>query len=100
VASGIQKEDTVMRQAIPAKIKLEITLRYLATGDSLASLQYLYRVPKCTISTFLGEVLDAIYNGLKEHIKVIFVFIKELYFLIKPINISNMLIIIVELKTS
>lgn len=36
------KKDTVIRDALPAKLKLQITMRYLATGDSLASLQYLY----------------------------------------------------------
>ncbi|KAK4884851.1 hypothetical protein RN001_001122 [Aquatica leii] len=56
----------MMKQALPAKVKLEITLRYLATGDSLASLQYLFRVPKCTISHFLPVVLNAIYMALKK----------------------------------
>lgn len=70
VQTSIQKRDTVMRDALPAKLKLQITLRFLATGDSLASLQYLYRVPKCSISIFLPDVLDAIYAGLKEFIKV------------------------------
>ncbi|KAB0805313.1 hypothetical protein PPYR_02283 [Photinus pyralis] len=31
--------DTIMRDAIPAKIKLEITLTYLATGNSFRTLQ-------------------------------------------------------------
>jgi len=33
----ISKSDTNMRQAIGAKTKLEMTLRYLATGDSFKS---------------------------------------------------------------
>ena len=66
----ISKSNTVMRQAIPSKTKLEITLRYLATGDSLKSLQYLFRVPSNTISTFLPEVLQAIYDVLQPFIKV------------------------------
>ena len=59
-----------MRNAIPANVKLQVVLRYVASGDTLTSLQYLYRVPKNTISSFLPEVLDAIYCGLKEFIQV------------------------------
>jgi hypothetical protein len=46
----IKKEDTKMRMAIPTATTLEITLRYLATGDSFKSLEYLFRVPEPTIS--------------------------------------------------
>jgi len=60
-----------MRTAIPAAMKLQVVLRYLASGDSISSLQYLYRVPKNTISCFLEEVLDAISSQLKEFIQVI-----------------------------
>lgn len=70
VTSKIQRADTVMRAAVPAKIKLQITLRYLATGDSFPSLESSFRVSKSTISKFLPEVLDAIYEGLEEYIKV------------------------------
>lgn len=34
IESVIQKRNTCMRDAIPSKVKLEITLRYLAVGDS------------------------------------------------------------------
>jgi len=68
--SMIQKQNTNMRMALPAKLKLEITLRFLATGDSFKSLQYLFRVPACTISKFLPEVLDAITEALKSYLKV------------------------------
>jgi len=60
-----------MREALPAKVKLEVALRYLATGDSLQSMEYLYRVSKSAISMFLPEVFDAIYEGLKEYIQVL-----------------------------
>ncbi|CAI6376729.1 unnamed protein product [Macrosiphum euphorbiae] len=66
----IQRQNTTMRTAIPAAIKLQVVLRYLASGDSISSLQYLYRVPKNTISCFLEEVLDAISSQLKEFIQV------------------------------
>lgn len=68
--SMIQKQDTNIRMALPAKLKLEITLRFLATRDSFKSLQYLLRVPACSISKCLPEVLDAIAEALKSYLKV------------------------------
>jgi len=59
-----------MRMALPAKLKLQIACRYLATGDSVATLQYMYRVPKCSISKFLPEIFDAIYEALMNYIEV------------------------------
>lgn len=66
----IQKEDTIMRTAIPAKIKLELTLSFLATGNSYRSLSHFFRVWKPAISLFVPEVLDALYECLKDYIKV------------------------------
>lgn len=59
-----------MREALSARLKLQIVLRFLATGDSYSSLSALYRVPKCSISLFMLEVLDAIYGGLQDYMKV------------------------------
>lgn len=70
VSPYIQKSDTRMREAIPARIKLEVTLRYLATGDSFKSLEYLFKVPASTISKFLPDVLDNIYTCLHKFIEV------------------------------
>lgn len=70
VESAIKKQDTHMRNAIPPKVKLEVTLRYLATGDSLYTLEALHRVARSTISLFIPEVCDAIYNALKDYMRV------------------------------
>ncbi|XP_044751868.1 uncharacterized protein LOC123311824 [Coccinella septempunctata] len=70
----IEKKDTHMRDAFCARLELQITLRYLANGDSFASLQYLYRVPKCTTSKFLPDVCEAINISLEENIKVNYFF--------------------------
>lgn len=71
VTPFIQKSDTNMRKCIPASDRLVLTLRYLATGDSFQSLQYIFRIPETTISRIIPEVLDAIYNVLvKDFIKV------------------------------
>lgn len=70
VSPLIQKKDTNMREAIPAKGKLMITLRYLAADNSFKSLEFFFKIPKSTISKFLVEVLDAIITSLGEFIKV------------------------------
>jgi hypothetical protein len=70
IADTVQRSDTFMRGAIPAREKLQITLYFLATGNSFRPLQHLFRVPKATISTFLPEVLDAIYHNLSDYIEV------------------------------
>lgn len=54
----IMKQNTKMRKVIPPAERLALTLRYLATGDSYMSLQYLFRIPQTTISRIIPEVLD------------------------------------------
>ncbi|GFY19802.1 DDE Tnp4 domain-containing protein [Trichonephila clavipes] len=70
VRGKLSKQDTTMRMAIPVTTKLEITLRYLATGDSFKSLEYLFRVPETTISRFLPHVLTEICCVLRPFINV------------------------------
>ena len=70
ISDKIQRSDTAMREAISAKDKLQVTLSFLATGNSFRTLQHIFRVPKPSISAFLPEVLDAIYDFLKDYIKV------------------------------
>lgn len=60
-----------MRTALPAKLKLELVLRYLATGNSYKTLQYMYRVGKSSICEFIPEVFEAIYEALKVYIEVL-----------------------------
>lgn len=66
----IIKKNTRFREAIPAEVKLAITLRYLATGDSFMSLMYLFKVSKQFISSMLPEVLRAIIEALQDHVQV------------------------------
>lgn len=70
LSSSIQRQDTFMRDALPAKVKLEITLTFLASGMSFRNLSHFYRVSKPSISNLIPEVCWAIYESLKTHIKV------------------------------
>jgi hypothetical protein len=45
IEPSIRKKDIAMRMAIPTRTKLEITLRYLASGGSFRTLHHLHRVP-------------------------------------------------------
>ena len=66
VEEDITKENTRFRDAIPASIKLAITIKFLATGMSYSELAYQFRVHKSTIAKFVPEVCEVIYNRLKE----------------------------------
>lgn len=70
VLPAIAKQDTQLRKAIPAKIRLAITLRYLATGDSFESLHFLFKISPQLISKIIPEVCQALNEALKEEIKV------------------------------
>lgn len=60
-----------MRYAITARVRLAITLRYIATGDSYRSLEFLSHISRKTISKFVPEVLNAIVDALQcEYLKV------------------------------
>lgn len=70
IGPQIKKKDTHMREAISPEDKLLITLRFLATGDSYTSLQYMFKVSKQSISRFVPVVCEAIIQALKDYIKV------------------------------
>lgn len=66
----IEKQDTILREAIPARDRLTLTLRFLATGDSFKSLSFLFRISQPSISQIIPETCDAIYQSLKDrHLK-------------------------------
>ena len=67
VEFDIQKQDTVLREAIPASMKLAATIRFLSTGSNYADLQHLFRIHKSTLSKFIPEVCEALYKQLKDN---------------------------------
>ena len=56
------------RKALSPALKLAITLRYLASGDSYHSLMYAFRVAANTISLFILEVCEAILAEFAEEL--------------------------------
>lgn len=70
VSPIISKSDTKFRMAVPSKVRLALTLRFLATGDSYTSLQYLLKISHQLISTIVYEVCKALIHVLEEEIKV------------------------------
>jgi hypothetical protein len=65
-----KKKDTAFRKAISVQERLILTLRFLASGDSYISLQYLFKISKKAISCILLEVCDALVEKLKDYVQV------------------------------
>ncbi|XP_066444802.1 uncharacterized protein [Eleutherodactylus coqui] len=65
VRRDITYEDTQMREAITAEERLLITLRFLATGESYASLHLQFRVVKSTIIKIVRCTCSIIWQKLQ-----------------------------------
>lgn len=70
VGPKISKKCTRYRASISATIRLAVTLRYLASGDSFTSLQYTFKISKQIISRIIPEVCEAIIGALRCFVKV------------------------------
>ncbi|XP_046753220.1 protein ALP1-like [Diprion similis] len=70
IKDKISKKDTVFRKAVSPEERLAVTLRFLATGDSFTSLQYLFKISKQLISEIIPDVCRAIIDCLKDHVKM------------------------------
>jgi hypothetical protein len=58
----IAKQDTQMRPAIPSRLRLQATLRFLSGSASFSLLEDIFRIPKCTLSSIIPEVCQAIWE--------------------------------------
>jgi len=57
-----------MRRAIPAKIRLQVTLRYLSGPASFTVLEDIFIIPKPTLSKIIPEVCEAIWEEFNQEV--------------------------------
>ena len=70
VGPRIAKKTTNWRPALQPGLKIAVTLRYLATGNTYKSLQYGFRVSNNAISLFVPETCEAIIDEYSDgHMK-------------------------------
>ena len=69
LGSRLAKNDTWYRKALDPNLKLALTLRYLATGDSYRTLMYGFRVVRNTISLVVHDVCQAITKEYRKNSK-------------------------------
>ncbi|XP_011864017.1 PREDICTED: uncharacterized protein LOC105559950 [Vollenhovia emeryi] len=65
VGPKIEKEYNI-REPIPSRTRLEICIRYLASGDSMKSIGYAFRVAPNTVSKIVHETCNEIWKTLKD----------------------------------
>lgn len=70
ISPKIAKQNTRWRDSIPAKVRLAVTLRFLATGDSYRSLHYLFKISSQIISEIIPDVCLALNEALKDLVKI------------------------------
>ena len=64
IGPKIQRQNTNLRSAISPAERLAVTLRFLATGDSMQTIAFSYRMGHSTVCTIIPEVCDAIWDAL------------------------------------
>lgn len=58
------KKQQAIREPIPASTRLQICLRYLASGDTMPSISFAFRVGLNTVSKIVSEICAAIWEVL------------------------------------
>ena len=68
ITAEFQRDRILMKDPVSPGVKLAVTLRHLATGDSYTTLQYAFRVDSLTIEKFVPEVCDAITRAYRDQV--------------------------------
>ncbi|KAJ8874095.1 hypothetical protein PR048_024936 [Dryococelus australis] len=69
IVPKICEKETHVREPNPAQDLFAVTLRFLATGDSCTSLQYVFRISKQAIGEIVRDVCAALVEVSQENIK-------------------------------
>lgn len=65
IENDISRKDTILRTAIPGREKLAVVLRFLATGESIQSLNFQSKISRATISNAIKEICEAIFRRMQ-----------------------------------
>ncbi|XP_040205977.1 protein ANTAGONIST OF LIKE HETEROCHROMATIN PROTEIN 1-like [Rana temporaria] len=68
LSSHLEQQNKVYRKRVPPVVRLIIALRYLATGQSLASLHFHFMVGKRTTSYIIRDTCAVIWDVLKDEV--------------------------------
>ena len=70
VGPAISQKRTNFRSPVLPGERLAVTLRYLATGDSMQTIAFSYRLGHSTVCNIIGKTCDALWNVLyKKYLK-------------------------------
>ena len=64
VGPAITRKTTNFRSPVPPGERLAVTLRFLATGDSMQTIAFSYRLGHSTVCNIIDETCEAIWNSL------------------------------------
>ena len=68
ITPAVIKQDTKLRKPLPVGLKLAVTLRFLATGNSYTSLGFSFRTSTSAISLFVPLVCQALIDAYKPEV--------------------------------
>lgn len=75
IGCKISRTDTKHRAAIPRSIRLAVTLKYFASGESFTSLMHIFKIYKQSMSAVIPEVCETPIDALKTYVKMTAIFL-------------------------